>query len=79
MVQKKDLRRFISVYHKKLDRVPIVVWHNLPDLQGLSIHDAYTCWSRITKNYTNLSFVNWIDSRQNEYEAFTQEQYEKLT
>lgn len=67
---KKDLRRYrISM---------ITVYHNLPDLPGKSIEEAFHQWQSRTKCLNSLSFVNYIDTLDLGYEAFTQEQYDKL-
>lgn len=69
-IRKSDLRRF--------SRDHITVYHNLPDIQGFKIEDAYINWKARTKTGSVLSFVNYIDEKATGYEAFTPDQYAKL-
>jgi len=38
----------------------INVIHDLPETKGLSIEDAFTCWSARTKEFTSKSFVHYL-------------------
>ena len=75
MVHKEDLKPFTII----LLQGSFTIWHNLPeDLPGWSVEEALEGWANVTKCFTPLSFINYIDDRQSTYTAFTQEQYNRL-
>lgn len=41
----------------------INIIHDLPETKGLSIEDAFTCWSARTKDFTSNSFVYYLLSK----------------
>lgn len=57
----------------------IIVWHDLPKgVPGWGFEDALAGWIKASKSHTALSLVNYIDNKQTEYTAFTEEQFNKL-
>lgn len=41
----------------------INVKHDLPNIKGLSIEDAFSCWSARTNSFTSKSFAKYIRSK----------------
>lgn len=55
----------------------IVVWHNHPDVIGMSIHDAFENWMVRTSSFTTASFINYVKSKQLPYTILTDQEYKK--
>lgn len=54
------------------------IYHNLPEVKGLSIQDAFQNWLVRTNKYTAKSFTHYIKLKQTEYLAYIEEEWNKL-
>ena len=54
------------------------VYHNLPDVHGLNINDAFINWVYRTPEYTAESFCDYVCSKGSGYFCITQEQYDRI-
>lgn len=54
------------------------VFHNLPEKRGLSINDALINWQARTKKFTARSFCNYIKSKDINFIALTQKEYDSI-
>lgn len=74
-------KKFLKANIKfKVDGKPIEfsVYHNLPQIRGLSIKDAVVNWSARTKKYTDKSLCKYIMKKQTGYCCFTQSQLDNM-
>ncbi len=67
-------KHFVSVLNNKA----FFIYHNLPDIKGLSIEDAFENWMARTHRYSEKSFVSYINSKCKGYKAYTEEEYKNL-
>lgn len=58
----------------------VIVYHDLPDVPGLNIDGAFVNWVHRTKEYTSVSFADYINSKSHMTgnKAYTVIEYESL-
>lgn len=64
----------------KAERKPyeFIIYHNMPELPGLSFKEAFYNWVYRTKDYTDKSFSDYVKSKNTGHIVLTQEEYDKL-
>lgn len=64
----------------KLDKKPIMffIYHNMPEIPGLSFNDAMENWLARTSDFTDKSLVSYIMSKNTGYTALTKESYDLI-
>ena len=54
------------------------IYHNLPDVPGLSIFDAFWGWASRTQEHTDTNFVEYIRGKLTGSPCFTETEWAEL-
>lgn len=57
--------------------IKFTIYHDLPNIPGICIQDAFQNWLVRTNNYDAKSFVKYINSKQTGYFALTEKEYKQ--
>ncbi len=70
----KWTKSFIK-FNVDLEPKEFFIIHNLPETFGQSITEALDNWLARTEDFTDSSFVNYINSKDTEHIAMTEDEY----
>ena len=73
-----DLTKAEISYKVKGKLIKFTIYHNLPNMIGLRLKDAFDLWSIRTRSHTAKSFVRFINNRGVGGFAMTERTYNKM-
>lgn len=74
----ENLTCTVISFDTKERQISFKIYHNLPNISGLSLHNAVTNWSVRTNLYTAESLVKYVRSKNTGYLIYTEEEYKNL-
>jgi len=76
-VPKNDRNKLVKAEFELPNGTKFTVWHNHPDVIGMSVHDAFENWLVRTTTFTATSFIAYVKSKHLPYTILSDQEYKQ--